>query len=455
MPVLPKKTTLTILSFGALMAMTDLVPPLRDYKVMDWRSIPSVLDFIDRRPSPQPEADEQTRLRPETGPVQQAEISIEDTSHHMDFFYRALRLAANPGATGAARILHYGDSPTTADLITSDARALLQKMFGDAGHGFSLIAKPWAWYSHKGIEIKSSGWQMDPANESKIRDGHYGLGGVSFRGVAGATARLLWRDETHKVIEVAYLRQPEGGEFEVESGDQQLGVVDTAAETRGSGFAPFTLPEGSREIVIRVKSGKVRLFGAQLERAAYGVIYDSLGVNGAYVSILARFFNENHWREQLQHYRPNLVIVNYGTNESMYPSFVDTVSEKELREVIRRLKSALPETSILVMSPMDRGQLMTGGEIGTVPAIPRLVAIQQRVALETGCAFFNTFAAMGGVGTMGRWFEAEPRLVGADFIHPMPGGARIVGGLLYKALLESYNKYKLRTLKSRPMVARN
>jgi lysophospholipase L1-like esterase len=457
MPMLPKKTTLTILSFGILMAMTDLVPPLRDYKVMDWRTIPSVLDFIDRQPSTRPEADEEKRLRPETTAVERTQSSIEDPLHHMDFFHRALLRAAQPATTDTARILHYGDSPTTADLITSDVRALLQKMFGDAGHGFLLIAKPWAWYGHKGIEIKSSGWQVEPANESKNRDGIYGLGGVSFLGLPGAVSRLQWRDGTHKVIEVAYLRQPEGGQFQVESGDEQLGAVDTSSETEtpSSGFAPFTLPEGAREVVIRVTSGKVRLFGVQLERATHGVIYHSLGVNGAYVSILARFFKEKHWREQLRHYRPNLVIVNYGTNESMYPKFVDAVSEKELREVVRRLKSALPETSILIMSPMDRGQLMSGGEIGTVPAIPRLVAIQQRVALETGCAFFNTFAAMGGVGTMGRWYEAEPRLVGADFIHPMPAGARIVGGLLYKAMLESYNKYKLRTLKNQPMVARN
>jgi hypothetical protein len=62
-------------------------------------------------------------------------------------------------------------------------------------------------------------------------------------------------------------------------------------------------------------------------------------------------------------------------------------------------------------------------------------------------AFFNTFEAMGGEGTMGRWYSAEPRLVGADFIHPMPAGAKIVGELLYNALRDGYNQYKLRQLK--------
>ena len=78
--------------------------------------------------------------------------------------------------------------------------------------------------------------------------------------------------------------------------------------------------------------------------------------------------------------------------------------------------------------------------------MPRLVHIEARVASETGAAFFNTFEAMGGQGTMGRWYAAEPRLVGADFIHPMPAGAKIVGELLYNALRDGYNQYKLRQL---------
>ncbi len=47
---------------------------------------------------------------------------------------------------------------------------------------------------------------------------------------------------------------------------------------------------------------------------------------------------------------------------------------------------------------------------------------------------------------MGRWYEAEPRLVGADFIHPMPRGAKIVGGLLNEALMHGYHRYRTRKM---------
>jgi hypothetical protein len=111
--------------------------------------------------------------------------------------------------------------------------------------------------------------------------------------------------------------------------------------------------------------------------------------------------------------------------------------------VLKRIRKALPGVSVLVMSPMDRAERVAGGEIVTLATIPKLVGIQQRVARETGCAFFDTYDAMGGRGTMARWYEAHPRMVSADFIHPSPAGAKLVGNLLYQALFDGFTKYKL------------
>src|SRR5580658_5609226 len=102
----------------------------------------------------------------------------------LDAFYASLHRKE------VTRILHYGDSPTTADSITSDVRRLLQERFGDAGHGFLLIAKPWAWYGHAGMELEATGWKIEPASQARARDGIHGLGGVSFRGGPGATSRV-------------------------------------------------------------------------------------------------------------------------------------------------------------------------------------------------------------------------------------------------------------------------
>jgi len=88
-----------------------------------------------------------------------------DDANSLDPFFAALWQLeqANPAQSeqgGVVTILHYGDSPTTADLITGDVRAQLQHRFGDAGRGYTLIAKPWAWYGHRGVEIGDHGWKM-------------------------------------------------------------------------------------------------------------------------------------------------------------------------------------------------------------------------------------------------------------------------------------------------------
>jgi lysophospholipase L1-like esterase len=449
---LPRKTFLTLAAFAAIAALPDFVPQLANYKIVNWRGFAAILDFHSKHSPSEVEA-EQARLNPDTPLRSESIYPLLDPGTSLDHFYESLRQTELLTDGAVTKILHYGDSPTTADLITADLRVLLQKQFGDAGHGYVLMGKPWAWYGHRGFEISNSGWQITPANQSEARNGLFGLGGVVFRGSPGADTKLIARDSAYQQIEVSYLHEPNGGVFELLAEGKSLGEIDTNYPQILSGFASFPVPPDTKRFELRVKSGDPRLFGAHFSKPGPGVVYNSLGVNGAYVAILSRMFQERHWSEQLKHYKPDLIIVNYGTNESVYASFVDTSYTKELREVIRRIRAAVPDTSILVMSPMDRGQRDSTGEISTVPALLRLINLQQKVASETGCGFFNTFQAMGGPGTMGRWYNAEPRLVSADFIHPMPGGAKLVGNLLYRALTNGYNKYKIRKMQERIAIA--
>ena len=433
---MPTKTALTVITFVGLILLPSVAPALKNYQSLDPRNIVRLFDLPIPKGKKTPEV-EAIHAHPVEA---RAPSHLLDPKHELDHFYEALREG------GTVRILHYGDSPTTGDLITADARAMFQQEFGDGGAGFILIARPWAWYNHRGVEMDAAHWNIDIAGIAQAKDGLHGLGGVSFFGSPGATAE--WRIHVpQERIEVAYLAQPGGGSFAVFAGDQQLGVVDTSAAAKTPGYASFPIPAGATRFSVRVAGGSVRLYGAEFTRNSGGVVYSSLGINGANVTMLSHSFNYAGWAEQLRHYRPNLVIVNYGTNESGYPSFVDKTWAPEVTETVRRLHAAVPQTSVLLMSPMDRGERKMSGEIETVPAMSRLVKIEAHVATETGTAFFNTFEAMGGEGTMSRWYAAEPRLVSADFIHPMPAGAKIVGELLYRALRDGYNDYKLRQLK--------
>jgi len=394
-----------------------------------------------------PVEEELERLRPAAVQPEQNPLKIADPHGAMDAFYASL-LRTERGEPGAVtRILHYGDSPVTADLITADVRALLQERFGDAGHGAYLIAKPWAWYGHRGLDVQADGWRADPATLRGQKDGWYGLGGVSFTGGVGAFSRLRLKKPGHSRLTLSYVAQPAGGELVIQAGEIEVGVLDTSAEATAAARKSFDIPPEAQQIELRVTRGPVRLFQVELFKPNPGVVYDSIGLNGTWAGVLAWHMNARHWAGELRQARPSLVIIHYGTNESGYRSYIDGAYPRDVREIISRVRNAVPEASILIMSPMDRGAREAGGAIGTMPAIPHLVAVQAKLAAESRCAFFNTFEAMGGPGTMGKWYMAEPRLVSADFIHPLPAGGRIVGTLLYNALMDGYNAYKLRLLR--------
>jgi lysophospholipase L1-like esterase len=451
----PRKTLGTVAAMAALLALPEYFPELAPYQMLNWRMAEDVVALNHSRwlpPPPIPEAvfNARAALPARARPTAPMPVSVgprgrvqplSDPSGSLTSFYEAIERVEAGVAGARVRLAHYGDSPTTADLITADIRSLLQQRFGDAGHGFHLIAKPWAWYMHRGVDADSSGWEIEASNLARKKDGLYGYGGVSFRGSAGARARFRLKDAGATRFELAFRRQPNAGTVRVEGCGETIGEVPTTGEA-GDDYAALPLPAGCKEVLLRVESGAVRLYGVEFLKAGPGVIYDSLGLNGAYISVLAKFFDEPAWAAQLKHYSPDVVVINYGTNESVFAAFVDKVFERELREAIRRIRVALPGKGILVMSPMDRGERNEAGEIATAPALERLVGIAARVAESEGVAFFNTFEAMGGNGTMAKWYGAQPRLVGADFIHPMPGGARIIGNLLYQAILDGYNRFK-------------
>lgn len=378
---------------------------------------------------------------------------IVDPNHTLDSFYAKLARTDAKQPSAITRITHYGDSPITNDGITAPVRRLLQERFGDAGHGFILVDRPWAWYGHQAITFTSGGgWTSDSLMNPGVNDGALGLGGVTFRASgAGKYARFAPASDgdtgkSFSRMDVYFLRQPSGGQFVVSVNGANEQTVATRSDGTESGFYEIDAPQkGANTFEIKTLSGSVRLFGAVLENDGPGVVYDSLGVNGAYAGLLATVMNEQHWASQLQHRQPDLVIINYGTNESQYASDNQMARyDHDLREVIRRVRAALPNVSILVVSPMDRGT-HSGGKVVTLPAIPKIVELQRRVATESNCAFFNLFAAMGGEGTMAKWHEGKNHLVGGDLTHPTAEGDEKVGALIYQAILDGYTRYEART----------
>ena len=96
------------------------------------------------------------------------------------------------------------------------------------------------------------------------------------------------------------------------------------------------------------------------------------------------------------------------------------------------------ELFCLVLGPVDRVFRRRLSHPRTAPLNEAL----RRVALAEGCAFWDTFKAMGGPGAAVAWRRA--RLMWGDLAHLNPYGGKKLGTLISKALLERYANWRRR-----------
>jgi lysophospholipase L1-like esterase len=399
-----------------------------------------------------PEEARRAPLDPEVLAKTAGSLGIEDpTGHALDGFYASLAktIAKEDGAI--TRILHYGDSVITADLISGTMRRMMQAKFGDSGHGFILLANPWEWYFHNDVSHHASdGWTANRITGPLSGDGIYGLGGVSFHTQGEASAWFSTKSQGEYGLRVSrfdiyYLEQPWGGDVHVIVPGRPPEKLSTRGPKKVSRVHSVDVPDGPGQMTIHTwGDGDVRMFGVALEREEPGVVYDALGANGARIRLWDAM-GEGHWREQLALRKPALVVLQYGTNESEDDDFRGETYEAALERTLTKIEAAAEGASILVLSPLDRAERGEGGKLRTKPIIVRLVEIQRKEALAHHMAFWNTFEAMGGEGSMGRWVKATPQLGAWDYTHPTPLGAEAIADLFMKALTTGYVAYASRT----------
>ena len=359
-------------------------------------------------------------------------------------FFRALARTAHHQPQAVTRIAHFGDSIVVSDLVSGTLRRKLQAEFGDAGHGFMLIANAWPAYFHNDVSrFATAGWSVSRIVGPYAEDGLYGLGGVSFKAERNTVARFgtaktgpYGKHVTRFVLD--YLEQPGGGSLQVSVDGVAKATVDTQGALKRSAYFSLDVPDGEHEFELYTKAGVTRAFGVVLERDTPGVVVDALGVQGARIRFLDKQ-DDAHWADQLVWRKPDLLIYQFGANESG-DGFLYSMADyhRTMKEVIAQGQRALPESSCLVIGAMDRAAKV-GEEIVSMRVIPSLVEEQRRAAAELGCAFFDTYSAMGGAHSMPTWVRRG--LGQADLTHPTSIGSEVIGNWVYRALMKSYNAH--------------
>jgi lysophospholipase L1-like esterase len=263
----------------------------------------------------------------------------------------------------------------------------------------------------------------------------YGLAGVALQTSKQAWGVIQLQSGTTGPtrFDIYYQRRPDGGQVAVTLDGRELSRFSTRSKTLQPGY--LSVEETGRRLELRaLGGGTVRIFGVSVERGTSGAIVDALGVPGAKARDQLPWDRETQ-RAHLQRTAPDLVVLEYGTNESGGDLQSMARYERDLRAVVTRLRSLRPEASCLLMGPTEWPVRAAPGVYRPRQRTGGIIEAQRRVAGEQGCGFFDTLAFMGGPGSMVRWVNSTPPLALSDHVHLTDDGHRHLAEALERALL--------------------
>jgi lysophospholipase L1-like esterase len=363
----------------------------------------------------------------------------------LDKFFRSL--ATVKRRIEPVRIMHFGDSHTAADILTAEIRRNFQRDFGDGGAGYMVPRNPMSTPRRGVLSGATSGWAVDGIGGRVEANGIYGLAGI---GLSTTQAdERAWLETNCNHFEVYYLRQPGGGTIDILIDGMSVleQPISLASDAPLPDYYTFDTPaDRVHRIEVRtVTPGKARILGIVTEHIAPGVSYDVLGINGARAKRLVSW-NDTAFVDNIVQRKPDLIIVAYGTNEVTDDDWTIESYQRMFAAILRRFRRAAPQASILVYGPPDRGDVALAGS-----KMPAMIAAQRRAALEVGAAFWDSYGAMGGGGSMDVW--ASQGLGQGDRVHLTSAGYQRIGSMFYEDISAAYKKYLTRAPRTTPTPA--
>ena len=375
------------------------------------------------------------------------------TPHHavenpeaLAYFFDQLA-GLDDGDDKVVRVVHLGASMIGMDDLPSIMRGKFQTRFGDGGAGLVLLQRYMTNYIHRWVDLRGKGWEHCYIGYLCKRDGHYGLGGATFWSAGGASTRISTRKDglgdSASHVEVWYAGQPRGGRLKVQIDDGEPVVLDTSADALEDRFHAIDLPDARHVVTVKPGGGgQARAYGVVLETDK-GVVWDQFSWLGAFTKRM-HAWDDEHIAAQVKQRDPALLVFTFGGNDTRRLANKKIKPEQytaEFVEGIRKVRAGKPDASCLVTAMTDRSRSL---DFDVTAVLGDVVEAQRQAALEAGCAFFDSYTAMGGKGSLSAWRRKKPPLAAPDRKHLNHAGREVLGGWIYDALIAGYVAHRKR-----------
>ena len=375
----------------------------------------------------------------------------------------------------APSVAHFGDSHVQFGWLVAPVRDRLQRAKGNGGRGLIFPYALAHSYSQEDYSSSFTGiWQTANSIQQppRLPVGVSGFVGITKDPVASFTldfAKLPSADPTDIRLHVNV--KDAGYQIRLDNGVESLirhisPNPSTAIQSIALPVARLAprlkvtiqrdVPEAPRPAVSpapqakplaslasAVPAGQFELFGIDLRSRKNGLIYHNLGVGGAnYGAVL----QQRLFADQYRLIQPDLVILDWGTNDIIYTNKIPADHEQKVIRTIQRLRAIDPQVSIVLTSVQD--MIYKGHPVSVAAEYAQLM---RRIALEQDCLFFDWYLTSGGADTMRLWSAAK--LASKDNIHLNGRGYRKRGEALADALEATLSA--LRRQPDLPMLVRD
>jgi lysophospholipase L1-like esterase len=366
------------------------------------------------------------------------EANIIQNKAHLEPFLEKLWLQRTKGGR-KINIVHIGDSHILGNYLTREMRRRMQAAFGDAGRG---VIFPYKLINSNGPQdyliSTSARWSGTNCVRDQDEVTDYGISGFSaISSSSNGEITLRLRDTTSGTtsvftkVTVFYRNNGDAPNISVEDEQTKQVAVPLIEDELSKAFY-FDRPVAECTIKLGKSSSKKEFWfdGISIDNERAGVIYHSIGVNGAKFSDFAR---AKYFARQLKEVTPDLVILSFGTNEAQVK-----VSPAQLRKQMDELTSQIlaqwPHACILLTTPADsylRGK-------GFNPNMTDVSTVIKNFAHQKDFAYWDLFQIGGGENSAENWKNSG--LMASDSVHYSKSGYATQGKLLYMSLIQIYNE---------------
>lgn len=376
------------------------------------------------------------------GFFRQEENQIENASYLDPFFQKLYEQRIRGGQK--ISIVHIGDSHILGNFLTREVRTRLQDAFGDAGRGMIFPYRLAGSNGPKDYLVETNARWIG-SNCQRVLDAEtpFGISGFSIQ-TTNLNAELTFRlrdtatSETRNFTKVTVFQHKTGYEYDIEVLDEMSGQkAELFVEDQFSQSYYFDRPVSQATVRARKLTSqqkRVTLDGIALENELSGVVYHSIGVNGAKYQ---DFVRAKYFARQVAELAPDLIIISCGTNEAQGKT-ESAYLRRSIQNLIERLQEHSPNALIMLTTPAD-SYLRNGRSFN-----PNMVEVSntiRKLARDKGYALWDLHDISGGENSAQNWKSSG--LMSSDSVHYSKIGYAVQGKLFYQSLIKGYNAFAL------------